>query len=64
MILWALFVGAGLLGFAILVATVLLLLWRMVDAGLLWLELVIVAFFVVSVVFVLWERIAKSVSRS
>ena len=61
-ILWALFIVLGVTGFAILSATVLLLMWQMVEVGLLWVVLLIGALFAVYVVVVVWERYMKGPS--
>jgi mannose/fructose/N-acetylgalactosamine-specific phosphotransferase system component IID len=58
-ILWGLFVVLALTGFAILSVTVLLLMWQMVEVGLLWVVLLIGGFVGVYVVVVLWERYVK-----
>jgi membrane protein implicated in regulation of membrane protease activity len=59
-ILWAFCIALGLIGFAILATTVLLLMWQMVEVGLLWVVLLIGAMFAVYVVVVLWERYVKA----
>jgi hypothetical protein len=61
-ILWAFCIVLGLIGFAILASTVLLLMWQMVEAGLLWVVLLIGGLFAVYVIVVLWDRFVKSPS--
>jgi phosphate/sulfate permease len=61
-ILWAFCIMLGLIGFSILATTVLLLMWQMVEVGLLWVVLLIGALFAVYVVVVVWERYMKGPS--
>jgi hypothetical protein len=55
-ILWALCVVLGSIGFGILSLTVLLLIWQMVEAGLLWVVILIAAMFGLYVAVTLWGR--------
>jgi hypothetical protein len=55
-ILWALCVVLGAVGFGILSLTVLLLMWQMVEAGLLWVVILIAAMFGLYVAVTLWGR--------
>jgi hypothetical protein len=61
-IFWALCIVLGSIGFGILATTVLLLMWQMVEVGLLWVVLLVAALFAVHVVVVLWERYVKTPS--
>ncbi|HEV2711961.1 MAG TPA: hypothetical protein VGU26_02600 [Gaiellaceae bacterium] len=63
MILWALCIALAAVGFGILLMTLVLLAWQMVEVGLLWVVLLIAGFFAVYAVVVLWDRYRKA-SRS
>jgi phosphate/sulfate permease len=63
-ILWALCIMLGVMGFGLLLTTVLLLMWQMVEVGLLWVVLLIAGLFAVYVVVTLWDRYVKAPSAA